>query len=258
MPDSDSSLINLKALSDNTLDTSGIGQALGPPAETFSDIVKNLFGPAARAAGGALGDSLKAWRLKNLGAILEDVKKVCAEKKIDISKLPKSLLLPGLEAMQDVDDPDLQRMWVNLTCNAAAEDANQQKMFFKVMESIGSSDARQFEDYAARGREFNIPLGAAAGGDDAVERLISLGLLEPVYSGQGRREGQGVPKQIVRVKDARNGREMDAALEYPHQGPVSNGVIRVYRPAARVSPFGLQFFKAVSPPAIAVTASDAP
>jgi hypothetical protein len=237
-------------LSNNTVDTSlGIDEAskaVAPAIKTFSTLIADFLGPPAEASGALVAEVINGWRIANHLKILEGTKEKCRVAGVDPTSLPKSMLLPALEASKDIDDPMLQEMWQRLLANAAADEANRQIIFVETMKRLSPADAKVFDEFARFDPPRLAPAAINNPHSQSFTRLEMIGLVEVLITAHKQQPMHSVMgREIVRIKDVR-GRVHETLLEYPSVGMTPQDHISVNRAGWRISSFGAQFHTVVT------------
>ena len=150
-----------------------------PVVELGCELIKNLLGYPAQAAGLLLGDTIYekvCFRRINMAARVADKLK---QENIAPRILPEGFLLTYFDGVgYSNDDEDIEKMWENLLTSAIEDDANVQAAFVHVLRNLGpsaalrlrelaSSDAPQLLGYNDHSPEISI--------------LLMLGLAERIY-----------------------------------------------------------------------------
>ncbi|MEH1896785.1 MAG: DUF2806 domain-containing protein [Nostoc sp.] len=106
-------------------DLTGLGEASKAIVELYKEsgikeIIKTLFGPAAKEFGSALGDIVKNWREENVYKILQKAQKRMEEKQISGNDVDKKFLLKWTEEASFESNESMQEKWANLLISALA------------------------------------------------------------------------------------------------------------------------------------------
>lgn len=106
-------------------DLTGLGEASKAIVELYKEsgikeLIKTLFGPAAKEFGSGLGDIVKIWREENAYKILQKVQKRMEEKQISGSNVDKKFLLKWTEEASLESNESMQEKWANLLISALA------------------------------------------------------------------------------------------------------------------------------------------
>jgi hypothetical protein len=112
--------------------------------EPVKDLLQRLLGPAATEIGLGWGDSFRVWRLKRVVRLLEEVRQVASDARLDLKPVAPRLLFPILEAASLQDDADLHQRWVALLANAASTQLgnNMLPCFPDILRQLTSEEAR--------------------------------------------------------------------------------------------------------------------
>ena len=129
---------------------------LRPIAQRAAQLLLRLLRPATDRAAERLADTLFPenpaasdlpsvalhWRARNTALVLDRTAQIFADEKIVVREVPRSWLLPLLEAAGNVEDPDLQEMWARLLASGVEDDECQHPMFVDALRRMSPEDAR--------------------------------------------------------------------------------------------------------------------
>ncbi|MDZ8223835.1 Abi-alpha family protein [Nostoc sp. ChiVER01] len=106
-------------------DLTGLGEASKAIVELYKEsgikeLMKTLFGPAAKELGSTLGDIVKSWREENVYRALQKAQKRMEEKKISGSNVDKKFLLKWTEEASFESNESMQEKWANLLMSSLA------------------------------------------------------------------------------------------------------------------------------------------
>ena len=228
-----------------SINLDGLGKAIGPLSDAVAGLMNDILRPGAKVAGGAIEDYVKARRLSRWVKLLEGFKAKCEKAGVDPAKLPESMLLPGMEAAKDVDDPDLQEMWQQLMANAAANESAQQPLYIDTLKRLSPADARVFRQFVTAGHVIGMPETEGDQGRERVARLESMGLVGPHYTIRV----PAAPSQGGRTYNFRD--EAGERHRFAPPQPTTTTVqsprdLTVDRASVGPTTFGVQFHRAVT------------
>jgi Abortive infection alpha len=118
-------------------DAGEIAKAISP----ITGLVGKLFGPMADELGQYFGDSVRAYRQRNLNKVIEGTLYKLEERGAVPHAVPPRLLLPIVEAASLEDDTVLQEMWSGLFASAATANRQLSPSFVETLKQIGPDEA---------------------------------------------------------------------------------------------------------------------
>lgn len=116
--------------------------AIGGTLLVLSPYLKKLLGPTATEIGAKWGDSWREWRKQNLMRVFEKTEEMAKEKGYDPQPLRPALLVPLMEAAQNVDDETLADMFAHLLNSAADPEGDSHPAYAKTVAEMTPTDAK--------------------------------------------------------------------------------------------------------------------
>lgn len=216
-------------------------QVAKPLAEKGAKLIDSLLGEPCRVAGNLLADQIYYWQWLNRVKIAARAKEIMDQNGVAARVVPKGFLLPLVDEAGNVEEPQLQELFAQLMANGVADDAAQRRQFVGTLKLLSADDARFFLDLAAKGeRDWYRFSGQDSAEDERAGRLSSLGLLEPVVWAQ-------LEKNVNATTFFAAGGNISAQVATPRFESPREFAVRLFRPGAKVTLFGFQFFNAISP-----------
>lgn len=164
------------------------GEITAEVARGGMKLIKNLLGESFKAAGDLAADQVRFWQWKNRLRIATLAKKRMESEGIAVRVVPPGFLLPLLEAVGNVEEPELQELWSRLLASAVADRDSQHPMFVQTLKRMNAVDAVALKEIAAHALPSEDqaikPDYLLALDGKALDRLANLGLLSYGYLNQ--------------------------------------------------------------------------
>jgi hypothetical protein len=122
----------------------------------FTDLMRQIGGPAAQELGLAWQDSLKVWRFKRRIRLLEKLQQYISEKGINPKVVSMKLLLPAIEYGSLEDCDELQDRWAALLTTAATSEDELPSAFSEILKQLSTREVRLL-DSIHRELESSVP-----------------------------------------------------------------------------------------------------
>lgn len=139
--------------------------------DRISDLVHKLAGPMVEEFGLLLGDTVRAYRAKNLKRTLEKTQKILDASEITPGSVPPRILIPIIEASSLEDSESLQDLWAGLLATASAENDGFSPSFVETLKQLTPNEAQQLENVSM--------MSARAAGKPAVHEYMKLVIERP-------------------------------------------------------------------------------
>jgi hypothetical protein len=193
-----------------------VAAAVAPAIKAGSDLAVKLLGEPCESLGGLFAGGIREFKVENLKKIFVKA----AEKITVVTEIPpKAFMVPFVEAVQNVEDENLQDMWAELLASAAQDETAQQVRYVNVLSQMDAADAELFRRFAVHHRPL-FP-GDTEQGYATRDRLLGMALLQEHPDQLGTRSGVPVTR---------------------------TGILRNAGPSYMLSTFGRLFAKAVMGP----------
>ena len=120
--------------------------AAGEVIKAVNGWLEKLFGPAAKEAGGMLGDWLRDKRemmQRNRTNVARKVQTIMLEESVEPKEMSSKVLLPMLEGISVEDEDILQDMWANLFVNYIDSEKNMQVVVYpSILKQLSSEQVK--------------------------------------------------------------------------------------------------------------------
>lgn len=183
--DTESALLGVAA----TVAMQLLGKVRDKVTDRIADRVVDAFLPekSGDATSGSLASAIDAWRVRNTAVVLVKARDRLRARGVEVREVPRSFLLPLLEACGDVDDETMQDLWSALLAEGVVTEEARHPIYRRTLEQLSAEDAALFkaacENADRHGVEFgtrdNAPMWAPDLASDAEARLVKLDLIEP-------------------------------------------------------------------------------
>lgn len=145
-----------------------------PAAIGAAKLLEALLGKPVEVAGGMLADTVYGWQIANRINVAVKVKEKLDAAGVEPKAVAPDFLLPYLEAVGNVSNPDLQDLWAALLSSVASDATKPHPLYIHVLTRMSPEDAQFFKIWSEKGNPKRIWQGDFY---ITASRLVALGLV---------------------------------------------------------------------------------